>query len=82
MDGVFNANFEIGDRVIYKPINYTDKSQDTENRYYGTKGTVIGLDTLRRMIISLDEFPECNNRKWRNSHWVNGEELEKIENDG
>ena len=71
----------IGDRVVYKPIDFRfgQKRQNTENLYYGTFGTVIKKDfiagVIKRYVIALDNFPNCNDRKSKNKTWALEEEI-------
>ena len=70
---------EIGDRIIWKPIDYRDMSQNTSHPWYGAKGTVIELDTLNRVVIALDDFPNCNYREHKNRFLADYRELESEE---
>ena len=61
----------IGKRVIVRPIDYSKKKPDRKHIYYGKKGTVIGVDTLDRYIVAMDDFPDCNGRNEFNKFWFN-----------
>ena len=69
--------FQIGDRVIWKPIDYRDHSQDINHRWYGAVGTVTKLCRFYA-CIALDNFPEVNHREVKNHFWVDFEELEQV----
>lgn len=68
---------EIGDRVIWKPIDHRDHSQDINHIWYGATGTVIEISRFHA-CIALDDFPNCNGRKQKNRFWANFDELEKV----
>ena len=68
----------IGKRVIVRPIDYSKKKPDRKHIYYGEKGTVIGVDTLDRYIVAMDDFPDCNCRVQKNRFWYDAEEVKFI----
>lgn len=70
--------FEELDKVIYKPINYATGQIDTSNVHCGKVATVMSKDNLGRYRISIDDFPQCNNRELKNRFYANEEELEEI----
>ena len=49
-----------GMRFIWKPINRATKEYETEHPHYGKSVTVIETETLDRVRISVDDFPNCN----------------------
>lgn len=71
--------FQVGDRVIWKPIGQRDGFHDKLFEWYGAKATVIMIITLNRAYIALDDFPNCNDREKHNRFCANFEELELIE---
>lgn len=75
-----SEKFKVGDRVIWRPIDRRDMSQDKTFVWYGAKGTVTMLMALDRAYIALDDFPNCNNRKQANRFCASFDELELIEN--
>lgn len=74
-----NRSFQVGDRVIWKPIDRRDMSQDKTFAWYGEKGTVTMLMTLDRAYIALDDFPQCNDRERANRFCASFDELELID---
>ena len=68
----------IGKRVIVRPIDYSKKKPDRKHIYYGKKGTVIGVDTLDRYIVAMDDFPDCNCRVQMNRFWYDAKEVKFI----
>ena len=68
---------QIGDRAIWKPIDYRDHSQDINHGWYGAIGTVTNLCVICA-CIALDDFPEVNHREVKNHFWVGYEELEQV----
>ena len=73
------AQFQVGDRIIWKSIDRRDGSQDKSFTWYGAKGTVIMLMNFDRAYIALDNFPDCNDRKNANRFCADFDELELIE---
>lgn len=73
-----NRGFQVGDRVIWKPIDRRDMSQDKSSKLYGAKGTVAMLMTLDRAYIALDDFPNCNGRERANRFCASFDEMELI----
>lgn len=72
--------FNVGDRVIYRSIDYRDMSQNTSNVWYGAKATVISLDAVRdKAWIAFDDFPNCNDRKSVNRFYADFRELELMD---
>lgn len=65
-----------GDKVIWKPIDYRDMSQNTSHIWYGAKATILEIITLDRAIISIDDFPNCNHREYHNRFCADFNELE------
>ena len=62
--------FDVGDRVIWKPIDYRDHPEDKNHRCNGAIGTVIKVCRFDA-CIALDDFPNVN-------VWVNFEEIEQV----
>lgn len=75
-----NGKFQVGDRIIWRPIDRRDMSQDKTFVWYGAKGTVTMLMALDRAYIALDDFPQCNDRERANRFCASFDELELIEN--
>lgn len=72
--------FNVGDRVIYKPIDYRDMSKDAEQIWYGAKARVASLDSvLGKVWIEFDDFPNCNYRENKNRFYADFAELELID---
>ncbi|MFR2244228.1 MAG: hypothetical protein ACLS67_24195 [Anaerobutyricum soehngenii] len=46
--------------------------------YFGKIVTVIGLETLDRVKISVDNFPQCNGRIFKNQFVADKDELEEL----
>ena len=69
--------FNIGDRVIYKPIDHRFFKVDENHRWCNAKAKVISADTLNRYWIAFDEFPNCNYREKQNRFIAEEYELEK-----
>lgn len=76
--GKDKTQFQIGDRIIWKPIDRRDGSQDKSHVWYSAKGTVIMIMNLDRAYIALDDFPDCNDRKNANRFCTAFDELELI----
>lgn len=74
--------FNIGDRVIYKPIDHRFFKVDETHRWCNAKAKIISTDTLNRYWIAFDEFPNCNNRDRVNRFCADEEELIKINRKG
>lgn len=73
-------SFNVGDRVIYRPIDYRDMSQNTSDVWYGAKATVISLDAVQdKAWIAFDDFPNCNDRKSVNRFYADFRELELVD---
>ena len=66
---------KVGDRVLYKPINYVNNLLDRNHRWYAKTAVVIANETLGRYWIAFDEFPEVNNRQRVNRFCADREEL-------
>lgn len=49
--------YETGKKFIWKPINRATEQQEINHVYFGKIVTVIGLETLNRVKISVDDFP-------------------------
>lgn len=75
------TKIKIGDKVLYKPIDYRNHSLDKEHRWYSKMATVIANETLDRYWIAFDEFPEVNNRQRVNRFCADKEELILIRKD-
>jgi hypothetical protein len=73
---------EVGDKVLYKPINHSNYLLDKNHRWYAKVATVIANETLNRYWIAFDEFPNCNNRDRVNRFCADKEELIKINRKG
>lgn len=66
-------------KYIWKPINRATKQFETEHPHFGKVVTVIGNETLGRLRISVDDFPNCNDRKHVNQFVAEPDELIKIQ---
>ena len=48
--------------------------------YYNKIGTVIDIGEnpyLEQVCVSMDDFPACNGREYKNRFWYTAEELNK-----
>ena len=52
--------------------------QEINHVYFGKIVTVIGLETLDRVKISVDNFPQCNGRIFKNQFVADKDELEEL----
>ena len=69
----------VGDRIIYRPIDYWDMSQDTKHCWYGAKGIIIKIDNVPgKAWVAFDDFPNCNYRERKNRFYADFRELEKV----
>ena len=66
---------KVGDKVLYKPIDYSSSLLDRNHRWYAKTATVIAEETLNRYWIAFDEFPNCNSRERVNRFCANEMEL-------
>ena len=66
---------KIGDKYIWKLYNHATKSDDTDHRWYGHVVTVIGFEPSGRVRISVDDFPDCNQRELKNRFMADKYEL-------
>ena len=69
---------KIGDKYIWKPYNHATKNENTEHVWYGHIVTVIGFETLDRVWISVENFPNCNHRERKNRFCADKYELFEI----
>ena len=53
---------ENGKKFIWKPINRATRKAEEKHPHFGKIVTVIAPQTLGRVRISVDDFPNCNNR--------------------
>lgn len=65
-----------GSKFIWHPINRATKKVESEHPHCGKIVTVIGNETLNRIRISVDDFPECNDRIHVNQFVAEKDELE------
>lgn len=65
-----------GMKFIWKPINRATKKFDKVHPHYGKIVTVLKMDTLDRVRISVDDFPRCNWREQKNQFVADKDELE------
>ena len=70
--------FRNGKKFIWKPINRATGQQEINHVYFGKIVTVIGLETLDRVKISVDNFPQCNGRIFKNQFVADKDELEEL----
>lgn len=71
--------YKEGTKFKWKPINRATKRPNIEHSHYGKTVTVIGLETLDRIRISVDDFPQCNYRREKNQFIAEKDELEVAE---
>lgn len=67
--------YEKGMKFVWKPINRATKQIDTDHFHCGKVVTVIGEETLDRVKISVDDFPNCNYRELKNQFVADKDEL-------
>lgn len=65
----------VGMKFIWKPFNHDTKQDETEHPHYGKIVTVIGEETIDRLRVSVDDFPEMNGREKKNQFVVCKDEL-------
>ena len=70
-----DKTIKVGDRVLYKPIDYRDYSLCRTHKWYAKTAVVISNETLNRYWIAFDEFPNCNNREKVNRFCADRREL-------
>lgn len=70
--------YETGKKFIWKPINRVTEQQEINHVHFGKIVTVIGLETLNRVKISVDDFPQCNGRIFKNQFVADQDELEEL----
>ena len=70
--------FRNGKKFIWKPINRATGQQEINHVYFGKIVTVIGLETLDRVKISVDNFPQWNGRIFKNQFVADKDELEEL----
>lgn len=58
--------------------NLLIEQQEINHVYFGKIVTVIGLETLDRVKISVDNFPQCNGRIFKNQFVADKDELEEL----
>ncbi len=63
-------------KFVWKPINRATKQIETEHPHYGKIVIVIGAETLDRVRISVDDFPNCNDKEHVNQFVADKDELE------
>lgn len=68
--------YKKGMKFIWKPINRATKEVETNHPHYGKVITVIGVETLNRVRISVDDFPQCNWKEHKNQFVADKDELE------
>lgn len=64
-----------GMKFIWKPINRATKKFETEYPHYGKVVTLIGLEPLDRVRVSIDDFPNYNWKKSKNQFIAEKDEL-------
>ena len=70
--------FNIGDEVIYKPIDNRYYKIDATHRWCNARARIIATDTLNRYWIAFDEFPNVNFRERKNRFIANEYELQRV----
>lgn len=66
-------------KFIWNPINRVTKQVEIEHPHYGKIVTMISEDTLDRIWISIDDFPECNYREHKNRFLAGKDELVELD---
>ena len=72
------SEYKNGDKFIWNPINRATKKIENLHPHCGKIVRVIGNETLDRVRISVDDFPECNYREHKNQFVADKDELEEI----
>ena len=76
------TDIEIGMKVIVRPINFATHEQDVTHIWYDKIATVIDIGEnpyLEQVCVSMDDFPACNGREYKNRFWYCAEELNAME---
>lgn len=68
--------YKKGMKFIWNPINRATKTIEKSHPHCGKIVTVIRSETFDRIRISVDDFPNCNNRKHVNQFVADKDELE------
>lgn len=69
-------NYTKGEKFIWKPINRATKQRETEHPHYGKRVTVIDVDYLDTVWVSVDDFPKVNDKN-ANRFLAQKDELER-----
>lgn len=64
-----------GKKFVWNPMNRATKQVETEHVHCGKTVSVISEDTLDRIWISVDDFPNCNDREHKNRFLADKDEL-------
>lgn len=67
--------YKEGMKFIWHPMNRATKQVEVEHPHCGKIVTVIGLETMDRVKVSVDDFPNCNDRKNANQFVADKDEL-------
>ena len=67
---------EIGSKVI---IKRKICANGLRNPHFNKVATVLSIDRIDQVCVSIDSFPNCNHREFYNRFWYNSDELEPIE---
>lgn len=70
---------ENGNKFIWEPINRATRKTEVKHPHFGKIVTVIGSETLGRVRISVDDFPNCNDRLNVNQFVAEKDELHPAE---
>lgn len=64
-----------GNKFIWKPINRATNTIEESHPHYNKTVTMISEETLNRVKISVDDFPQCNGREIKNQFCADKDEL-------
>lgn len=64
-----------GNKFIWNPINRATNKVQESHPHYNKIVTMISEETLNRIKISVDDFPQCNHRELKNQFCADKEEL-------
>ena len=72
-----NGLYAKGNKFLWYPIDRGKGEVETEHPHYGKIVTVINIDSkrLETILISVDDFPQCNGREHKNKFLILSDEL-------
>ena len=67
--------YEKGMKFLWHPINRATNRVEEDHPHYNKIVTIISTETLNRIKISVDDFPQCNYRESKNQFFADKDEL-------